>query len=172
MTTKISPAIAKQLWDWFKTRSGVLIWKSANLSNPVGEWFTPMFDAEGISNISNDRRPNWQCADISTIPPNPVVMSNPNEVLVVIPKEVKRFRIALRRSGNGLSIKLTDHSSKRVHDETAKAKDKHGDAFYEFDYSTQEAVILVPAQEIPLPAYMSTAFHVVASSGDPVVSNG
>lgn len=68
-------------------------------------------------------------------------------VLVDTPREVKRFHVAIRRSTNGLKFKLTDGSSSRLRREVDKAGDT---SWHEFDYETQEAVILVPDKQVPL----------------------
>ena len=52
---------------------------------------------------------------------------------------------------NGLVLKLTDASSRRVRQAVEKTSQKYGrEALYAFDYVTQEAVIYVAEKTVPL----------------------
>ncbi len=128
---------AAQIKKWFETRGGIAVWSSINLSNPGAGWTTPLHTESGERSL----KPTWQAAS------EPRVITDPAEVLVETVREVKRFRVAVRQSGNGLSLKLTDHASERVRREVDKAGEG---AFYEFDYEHQEAVILAPVESQPL----------------------
>ena len=55
--------------------------------------------------------------------------------------EVSRFHIWVRRGDQGMMLKLTDRAAQKLEERMAKAKEKHGEVVYRFDYSTQEAVI-------------------------------
>jgi hypothetical protein len=66
-------------------------------------------------------------------------------------REVKRFRIGVRGSDNGLSLKVTDGGSRRIRSAVAKGRDG---ARYVFDYDTQEAVILAPNGKVNLADWM------------------
>lgn len=91
-------------------------------------------------------KPTWRAADKPSR-----IITDPSEIIVVTRREVKRFRVAVR-TANGLSIKVTDAGSKRIRREVAKAGP---DASYEFDYFSQEAVIMVPDQKVPIAEYMT-----------------
>jgi len=123
---------AGQVAAWLATGQGVAAWASLNLSNPGANWLTPALTTDG----QPMGKPTWQAAnepDVITFDSDDIGVEN----LV----EVKRFHVALRRSSNGLSMKLTDASSRKLH----KAVDDAGDgATYNFDHFTQEAVILAP----------------------------
>lgn len=126
---------------WIQSRGGVAVWHSINLSNPSGEWLTPARAEDGSYNT----RPNWQCAQ------ERVVITSLTDVEVETVREVKRFHIALRRSGNGLMFKCTEASSARIRREYSKAGEGSS---YRFDYDTQEAVIEVTAEKISLEKYL------------------
>jgi hypothetical protein len=127
-----TPEDAPRMLKWLRERGGVAVWLSINLSNPGASWMSPALQENGLPTS----KPNWQ-ADTTPVR----VISDPAEILVRKDKEVHRFRIALRTGSQGLSVKLTDHSSQKVH----KALDKFGpEARYVFDYETQQAVILMP----------------------------
>jgi hypothetical protein len=42
--------------SWIKTRKGILLWKSVNLSNPEANWITPCVSDEGKPYT----KPTWQ----------------------------------------------------------------------------------------------------------------
>jgi hypothetical protein len=136
------PGVRAKFEDWIKTRGGILVWENVNLSNPgAGPMFTPVRDAEGKTNCKNSP-PHWThrfhetCTDIKDFK------------FVKEMCEVNRFRVAVRMGSQGLMVKLTDASTKKLHKALDKAKEKTGqDASYRFDYDTQEAVIEVPLWE-------------------------
>lgn len=137
---KVSPDKAPLLRAWLRDRGGIAIWRSADLSDPSWSTFTPALDI----NRQPTRKPSWKAKD----EPERVI-TDAREVLVVIPKELKRFRVALRRAG--LQLKLSDASSLKLRRELAKLLGREGGAaWYEFDYDSQEAVIYVPAQTLTL----------------------
>jgi len=62
--------------------------------------------------------------------------------------EVKRFHVAVRLSSNGLMLKLTDASTRKVRNAVEKATEKYGrKALYGFDLDVQNAVIWIPVRE-------------------------
>ena len=141
-----NPQSAKQMLEWIKTRGGLALWRSINLSNPGETWTTPLNKADGTPMPKQ----SWEMAN------EPYrVITDPAEVEVHIPKEVKRFHVGVRMGSQGLSWKVTDGGSRRIEREVAKANEKYGDAWYEFDYSTQDAVILVPDARIPLEEFVA-----------------
>ena len=125
-----SPDNADRFREWFKTRGGIAVWPSINLSNPGASWTTPALNRDGTPT----KKPTWQASN------TPRIITDPSEVEVLRPKEVKRFHVGLRRS-NGPIVKITDAATKRVRREVEKAGPG---AWYEFDYWAQDAVILVP----------------------------
>ena len=148
MTTKhqIAPENAQTIHDWLATRGGIAIWSSANPADPSGSWTTPVNHADGSRRTE---KPHWSALAISR------VITDPAEIEVVVPKEIRRFHIAVRMGTNGLILKLTDASSRRVRQAVQKASQQHGtEAWYAFDYSTQEAVIYVADKKVSLPEWM------------------
>lgn len=134
---------APRFWNWIHKRGGLLLWKSVNLSNPGQTWTTPALIADGKPFPKSD----WQMANDPSD-----VTTNPDEVMVVTNKEVRRFRVGVRRSGNGMSMKVTDAGSRRIRATVDKLNEDREDnmASYHFDYETQEAVFTVPDKIISL----------------------
>lgn len=132
---------AASIWSWFQDRGGIAIWRSANLSNPGQTWTAPLLTKEG----SPTAKQSWEMENEPCR-----VITDPQEVYVVTPREVKRFHVAVRRGSQGLSFKCTDASSARIKAACAKAGE---DSWYEFDYSSQEAVIYVPGEKFRLPEW-------------------
>ena len=144
---------AQKFWDWVKNRGGVAVWRSVNLSNPGKSWSTPAFTRFGdtgpqpangdasyrASSIDADKlvpypKPTWE-ADSK---PERVVTS-PDDIEVFTAKEHKRFHVAVRRGGQGFTLKVTDAGSRRIRREVAKAGEG---AYYEFDYEAQDCVVM------------------------------
>ena len=140
------PEHAKQFLEWIKTRGGLALWRSINLSNPDKTWTTPAKSMDGTPMPKQ----SWEMAN------EPYrIITDPAEVEVHVPKEVKRFRVGVRMGSQGFSLKVTDGGSRRIKREVAKAKENYSDAWYEFDYSTQEAVIMVPDSKSPLEEFVA-----------------
>lgn len=128
--------------DWIKNRGGVAVWNSRNLSNPGRSLSTPNKTKEGEPFPS----PDWQVGSSPDL-----IITDPKEIEVHKDKEVKRFHVAIRQSSNGLMLKCTDASSRRIR----KAVEKAGrGAHHTFDYASQEAVILVPEVSCSLQDHM------------------
>lgn len=139
---------APQIWQWFKERGGIALWQSVNLSNPGRSWTTPRVDKNG----KEPSKPSWE-ADQKPYR----VITDPTEVEVIAPLEVRRFRVALRMGREGFMVKCTDASSAKIRRAVERAASRRADrqAWYEFDYGTQEAVIFVPAERpVPLATFM------------------
>lgn len=131
---------APKFIEWIAQRGGVAVWNSINISNPGASWSTPAQNLDG----SPAEKPTWQAAN------NPErIITDAREIDVVVPKEVKRFPVSVR-PGDGLQIVVSDGGTRRIRRELAKAG---GAAWYEFDYMTQEAIILVPSETIALDKY-------------------
>jgi hypothetical protein len=135
----ITPDHAPKVLKWFEETGGLQVWDSINLSNPGARWFTP--------NHQPPQKPNWQ-----TSTEHVLVITDQAQVGVAVYKEVKRFRVALRVSGTGLYLKLTDAASRKLQKEMSRVGDE---AVYKFDHTTQEAVILVPESTISLAEWVA-----------------
>jgi hypothetical protein len=132
---------APKFADWVKNRGGIAVWKSVNLSNPGASWSTPANDKEGKPTA----KPTWQADNRPE-----QIITDPDQVEVYVGKEIKRFRVGVKR-GDGFNFVLTDGASRRLKRELAKAGEE---SFYVFDYSVQEAVILLPDNKITLAEWM------------------
>jgi hypothetical protein len=114
---------------WIEKRGGVAIWMpidfaSSSVSTPA------MTDGHKTD------KPGWHWANEPEM-----VIVDPAEIRVLYPKEVKRCHVAIRRGAQGLRIKLTDGSDRKV----KRLREKYGnDCWFEFDYDTQEAVFFLP----------------------------
>ena len=138
MKHKIAAENAEKMLEWIKSRGGLAIWNSVNLSNPGSSWTTPANKEDGTPTA----KPSWELAD----KPERII-TDASECEVITAKEVKRFHVAIRRGSEGFSFKLTDASSRKVKEAVKKAGNE---AWYEFDYGSQECVILVPGTKINL----------------------
>lgn len=133
---------AELMAKWIKDRGGVAQWDSVDLSDQDREWLTPALNSDG----KPYPKPHWKCADRPT-----VIETNPKEIHLINPKEVKRFRIGVKMGDRGLSTKVTAGGTRRIR----AALEKYGDeSWYGFDYQTQEAVIYVPDKIITLKEYL------------------
>ena len=130
-----SPENAEKMREWIKNRGGIAVWRSIDFGAPGLSWSTPRMQENG----EPTKRPTWQ-AEIS---PSRIII-DPKEVIVILRKEVKRFRIAIRR-GEGISLVLTLNSSKKVKAALAKYGEE---ASYHFE--DREAVITIPDQKVLL----------------------
>jgi hypothetical protein len=137
----VSPENAPTILKWMKERGGVAIWSSANLSNPGQTWTTPLNNEDGTPRTE---KPNWQADRIIRR------ITSLDELEIIVGREVRRFRVGLRRGAQGLTIKLTDASSRKLRTACSRVAEEHGDSWYEFDYSTQEAVIFASGERFPL----------------------
>jgi len=138
MPISIKSINVPKIRDWISNHGGVAVWHSINLSDPGREMLTPAKDQSGVDTA----RPHW---GMSSKPAE--IITSEKDVLVTVGVEFKRFHIAVRRSGNGLMLKLTDASSKKVRLHLDKAGDG---SWYEFDYFTQDCVIYKVEKSIPL----------------------
>jgi len=133
---------AAQVWKWFQERGGIAVWKSVDMSNPVRSWTTPLQDAEGKPMPRQD----WRMEQTPS-----QTITDPADVVVDVPKEVKRFRVAIKAGAQGMRLKCSDASSRRIRRDCEKAGEE---SWYKFDYATQEAVIFVPGETKPLPEFI------------------
>lgn len=140
---------AKLLKKWLDERGGINVWRSIDLSDPGVETFTPGDRTE---------KPHWKFADKPAL-----TITDPAKVFIVDTLEVKRFHVAVRLGAQGMTIKCTDVSTARVRKEVANAG---GDAWYEFDYETQEAVIYKPGvNKLSLLDYLARKNDLIEVSG-------
>lgn len=137
----VNAEYAERIAKWITDAGGVDVYASVNLSNAGTNWTVPM----------GSGKPNWQAANEPHL-----TVTDPARIGVIVFQEYKRFRVALRVSGNGLSLKLTDASNTRLNKHLAAGQEKHGLSTHVFDYSTQEAIVLVPSGvTLPLPEYIA-----------------
>ena len=119
---------AMKIKSWFETRGGIAVWQGLNLSN-IRQLITPLHDEEG----KRYTKPSW---DMPNEPSE--IITDSSQVQVGVDKEVRRFRVGVRRSSNGLALKCTDAASAKIRAAVEKAGEG---AYHNFDYETQEAVI-------------------------------
>jgi len=124
--------------EWLSTRGGLAIWESIDLSDPGTSWTGPVNGPNG----KPSPKPSWKSDNKPAR-----IITDPSEVVVIVPREVKRFHIAVRTGSNGLRIKVTDASTRKIRAACAKFGEN---SWYEFDYGSQDAVIYVPDRTVPL----------------------
>ena len=138
---EVMPHNVGKFRDWLANRGGIAVWRSVNLSNPCGSWSTPVLTVDGTPH----EKPTWEAESTPSR-----IITDPAEIVVTVPKEVKRFHIAVRWGSSGLALKVTEGSTHRIHAAVTKAGEG---AWFELDHSTQEAVILIPQSTTPLDKY-------------------
>lgn len=136
----VSPEHAPKFLEWIADRGGVAVWNSINLSNFLASWSTPARNLDG----SPAQKPTWQAANTPSR-----IITDAAEVDVIMAREVKRFHVGIKQ-GDGFAFVVTDGGTRRIRREVAKAGDE---AWHEFDYYAQDAVILVPDKTVPLPEW-------------------
>jgi hypothetical protein len=141
---RINPENAKAVWKWLLLRGGISLWQSVDLSDPGKTWMTPTLLVD-----KPYPKPSWQSAETPFRH-----ITDPDEVLVDIPKEVKRFRVGVENAG--MQFIVTAGGSRKIREAVSKAREQHGVdvAWYEFDYMSQEAVILVPDRSLLIRDYI------------------
>jgi hypothetical protein len=121
---------------WLKAGRGIAVWRSENLSNPGASWSSPA----RMTNGEPQPKPTWEA---SSIPER--VIEDIDDVVVDIPRLVQKFHVGVRAKGTRLEV--TTGGSRKIRTAVEKAGK---DAWYEFDYETQEAMIFVPDQTVTL----------------------
>jgi len=140
---RVSTGEAPKIALWLEKRGGVAVWPRLNLSN-CGSAFVPVKQENG----EPTQKPSWQYANAPER-----IITDPNEVRVFVPVVVARFHVAVRRSSNGMMLKLTDGSSERLR----RALEKHGPTSnYYFDYDeVKNCVITVQKDEKTLLEFLA-----------------
>lgn len=131
---------AHLIYDWITNRGGILIWNSIDLSDPSASMTTPYRSENGEIKT----KPHWKYDNI----PSRHITSI-EDVSVSIPKEYKRFHVATRMGGNGMSLKVTDAGSRRIEKEVEKAQRETGkSSYYVFDYFNYENCLIMVDDKI------------------------
>ena len=127
---------AGRISEWMRSRGGVLVWKSTKGRGPVT---TPVKGPSGF----DVRQPDDTA-------PEPLRLTDPDEVGVWDSVEVKRFHVATRLGSQGFLVKVTDGGSRRIRSETCKAEVKYGDgrAWYCFDYGDEKNAVIMADTEV------------------------
>lgn len=134
---------AEKIAGWIKDRGGIAIWQSIDLSDPGFSVTTPAQEIDGTPYP----KPHWKLASTPAR-----IITDTAEVIVSRDAEVKRFHVAIRRGQQGMSLKVTDGGTRRIRAAVARAGEG---AYYVFDYSTQEAVIMAPTPQVPLKEWLT-----------------
>jgi hypothetical protein len=130
--------------EWLTKRGGLAIWECLDLSDAGKTWTTPALSKDG----KPTEKPHWAAGKVIE------TITDIDKVIVTVPKEVKRFHVAVRLGAQGFKVKLTDASGRKVR----AAEEKAGpEAWHEFDYENQDAIILVPGEKVPLKDWKSPA---------------
>ena len=127
------PGAREKFTDWIANRGGVARWRNINMSNPDGgDMYTPVNAQDGQPMT----KPHWGVLweeNITDIKRFQFARET---------KEVKRFRVAIRRGANGLQFKCTDASSRKIRENQRRLEEKlHTTVTYHFDYDSQECVL-------------------------------
>lgn len=102
---------ASKMLDWIEHRGGIAVWRSVNLSNPGASWSTP-----ALTDGKPTPKPTWQAAS------EPELVTDASNVEVCEDREVKRFRVAVKR-GDSLNFVCTDASTRKIRQAVEKAGD-------------------------------------------------
>src|SRR4051812_36313384 len=99
---EISSEHAAKFSDWLKTRGGILVWQSLDMSNPCtsstpatirrGDCQEPLKEGEDPDTVIPYPWPGWR---FDKTPVRHV--TEVAECVVMLDKEVRRFRVGLRR---------------------------------------------------------------------------
>ena len=143
-TYEVFPQEVATMREWLEHRGGLAIWECLDLSDPGKTWTTPALSKDG----KPTEKPHWAAGKVLA------TITDISKVTVTVPKQVRRFHVAIRLGANGLKVKLTDGASRRVRAALAKAGE---DSWHEFDYMTQDALIFVPGEKVPLKDWKSPA---------------
>lgn len=139
---QIDPEHAEKIKDWLATRGGLALWQSVDLSDPGASWTGPLNDKDG----KPVEKPHWK----SDSKPYRVI-TDINEVEVVVPKVVKELKLGIKRGSGFMQLVYTDKGSERIKREVKKAGAGawHQPIFPAFE-GTPNCVILAPDKVVPL----------------------
>ena len=127
---------------WMKTGGGVAVWGNVYLGEDT-RWSTPV-----LTNGVPTTKPNYKATN------EPMdIITDAEEIEVLEYEEFKRIPLRLRVGSQGLSLKLTDADNRRVNKALAAAG---VGATYDYDYFTQEAVVLRPTGSVSLAEWMQS----------------
>lgn len=115
---------AARFTDWLANRGGIAVWPSLDLRNAGASCSTPALTLTGEPTT----RPGWSYASTPS-----VIVTDPADVGVYDETLFKAIRVSLRRGTNGLSLKLTDTSQRRVDALMKACREKHGTASIQRD---------------------------------------
>jgi len=140
MKLEISKRQAADIYKWLTQHGGVNVWKSINLANPLGQWYT---------SVCNSDIPSWQAAE------TPILVTNISDVFVIENEEVMEpIKLEIGRSYMKLSFEIKRPSAVLL--ETALAR-AGNDAYYEIDFDEEYnhiARVFKPRPAIPLKLYI------------------
>ena len=140
----VYPADAPKVWEWLQTRGGLAVWGSLDLSNPGWQCTTPLNQSDGQPST----KPHWRATT------EPIrVITDSADVQVIVPKEVKRFHVAVRAKGPmGMTLVVSDGGSRRIRAAVDKASEKYDcEAWHQpDDCDYDNAVIYVPDSLTPI----------------------
>lgn len=144
---------APRFADWIKNRGGIAHWTCADLSNASKTWSSPAMDpcpnigkagVAGSCALCNGTgfvphpKEHW------SMDPKPEIVTDPSEVMVYEARELKRFHVGVRRGRQGMSLKVTDAGTARIHREVEKAGKG---AFYCFDYGDEKNCVIMVSKD-------------------------
>ena len=128
---------APKFAEWIRSRGGVAVWKSADLGDPGKTWSAPYLETDGKT---AKPKQSWQMQDTPAM-----VVTDPEEIEVYAPQEVKRFHVAIRQSGNGLTLVVTDGGTRGIRKEVEAAGNG---AFYSFDYGDEQNCVIYTSKSV------------------------
>ena len=146
-TVEVEPRAAVKVARWIAECGGLAVWISHDLGNPGKCWYTPARLTDGTI----PQRPHWSCAWQPAR-----VITDLAAVEVVERREARRFRVAVR-PGYGLSLVLTDASTRRLDAALGEAGDG---ATYAFE--GRDAVVYAVASRTPLSVWLEAHPHAKA----------
>lgn len=128
---------AELIWQWFQQRGGLAIWDCQDPSNPGQTWTTPIVGPDDES----PGKPHWSAGKIIR------TITDPGEVVAVVPREVKRFHIGVNRRGTQFVV--SEGGSRRIKSAVAQAsKEFVTDAWHAFDFGDYENVVICVPDEV------------------------